>query len=79
MLQEQSEKEKKKREWVKCSAGLSLLGRTLEEAKQQVDGFQALATRLATGHAHLPLPDVVQRQVDENLVVSQHLLEYLET
>lgn len=39
---------------------LLLLGRTLEEAKQQVDGFKALATSLATGHAHLPLPDVVQ-------------------
>lgn len=57
---------------------LLLLGRTLQKAKQQVDGFQALATCLATGHAHLPLPDVVQRQVDEDLVVCQHLLEYLE-
>lgn len=43
-----------------------------------MDGFQPLATCLATGHAHLPFPDVVQWQVDENLVVCQHLLEYLE-
>lgn len=44
-------------------AGLSRLGLALQEAEQQVNGFEALASRLATGHAHLPLPDVRKWQV----------------
>lgn len=45
------------------SAGLLRLGLALQEAEQQVNGFEALASCLAAGHAHLPLPDVSQRQV----------------
>lgn len=45
------------------SAGLLRLGRALQEAEQQVNGFEALASCLATGHTHLPLPDVSQWQV----------------
>lgn len=39
-------------------AGLLRLGLALQEAEQQVNGFEALASCLTTGHTHLPLPDV---------------------
>ncbi len=50
-------------------AGLLRLGLTLQEAEQQVNGFESLVPSLATGHAHLPLPDVSKRQVTEHLVI----------
>lgn len=58
------------------SAGLLRLGLglALHEAEQQVNGFEALASCLATGHAHLPLPDVSHRQVAKQLFINQHLL-----
>lgn len=46
-------------------AGLLRLGLALQEAEQQVNGFEALASCLTTGHTHLPLPDVCQWQVAE--------------
>ncbi|TNN64739.1 hypothetical protein EYF80_025045 [Liparis tanakae] len=49
------------------------------EAEQQVNGFEALVPSLAAGHAHLPLPDVSQRQVTEHWLIGQHLLQYLKT
>lgn len=49
----------------RSGAGLLRLGRALQEAQQQVNGFEALASCLATGHAHLPLPDVSQGQVSQ--------------
>lgn len=47
------------------SAGLLRLGPALQEAEQQVNGFEALASCLTAGHTNLPLPDVCQWQVDK--------------
>lgn len=65
----------------KCrgKAELLRLGLTLQEAEQQVNGFESLVAGLAAGHAHLPFPDVSQWQVTEHLVFCQHLLKYLKT
>lgn len=74
-----TEENQKKKEKCTSKAGLLRLGLTLQEAEQQVNGFEALVSSLATGHAHLPLPDVSQWQVAEHLVICQHLLQYLKT
>lgn len=50
-------------------AELLRLRRTLKQAEQQVNGFESLVPSLATGHAHLPLPDVSQWQMTEHLVI----------
>lgn len=73
------EENQEKKENCTRKAGLLRLGLTLQEAEQQVNGFEALVPSLATGHAHLPLPDISQWQVAEHLVICQHLLQYLKT
>ena len=59
--------------------GASLLRLTLKKAEQQMDGFQTLVSCLAASHAHLPLPDIGQWEMSEDLVVGQHLFQDLET
>jgi len=45
------------------------LGLTLQQTEQQVNGFKSLASSLATGHTHLPLPDISQRQTTEHSII----------
>lgn len=60
--------EKRRKEYV-GEDDLLRCGLTLQEAEQQVNGFETLVSSLTTGHAHLPLPDVGQWKMTQDLLV----------